>query len=158
MFVVAAGASALTSIEVVRRSIRKLRRGQQASQDLDSCARRSQAGAPNGDGATTAGQPQTDPPAPTGAGSEPASPLRTAPCAPPPQLRGGALVVFRDARGQGIVANPAAGHGDWWDLSATCASSGVLRLRVADLAFSCTESVFLVEEAPGGLLAFRSIG
>jgi hypothetical protein len=73
-------------------------------------------------------------------------------------LRGGSLVVFRDARGQGIVAHPAAGSGDCWELSATCAGSGVLRLRVADLGYSCAESVFVVEEAPGGLLAFRAIG
>lgn len=76
---------------------------------------------------------------------------------PIPQLRSGALVVFRDARGQGVVVHPS-GNGEWWDLTSTCAANGVLRLRVADLSYSCAESVFLVEEAPGGQLAFRAIG
>lgn len=40
----------------------------------------------------------------------------------------------------------------------TCAASGLLRLRVADLTYAMADSVFLVEEDSDGLLAFRAIG
>jgi len=56
-----------------------------------------------------------------------------------------------------MVCHPT-GHGEFWDLAPTCAANGLLRLRSADLSYCMIESVFLVEEGPGGLLAFRAIG
>ena len=112
-----------------------------------------QSGAASGDAPTAAAAVPPPPPA--------APVLRAS--GPAPHLRGGALVVLRDARGQGVVISPT-GHGDAFDLLPTCAASGLLRLRVADLQYALAEAVFLVEERGGGggsgdsgLLAFRAI-
>jgi hypothetical protein len=76
---------------------------------------------------------------------------------PTPPLRAGALVKFCDGRGMGLVLHPT-GHGEWCDLAPTCSSNGVLRLRVGDLSYCMAEAAFLVEDAGGGLLAFRAVG